>query len=173
MTINSAMGSGSEYRFRRRQTRRLRHRGCAKKRASMSGKSGRIRMPKRRKLAISRVLDLALAGTVNDRACWPGSCFRLAGGAIAQLGERVVRNDEVGGSIPPGSTMFLGYAWHCPKATTKHRESAPSALNFRHRPEHDPARHETQEKRDQSHAKPRQCDLLVGLQGAIACLCDI
>jgi hypothetical protein len=25
-------------------------------------------------------------------------------GAIAQLGERVVRNDEVGGSIPPGST---------------------------------------------------------------------
>ncbi len=27
------------------------------------------------------------------------------GGAIAQLGERVVRNDEVGGSIPPGSTM--------------------------------------------------------------------
>ena len=27
-------------------------------------------------------------------------------GAIAQLGERVVRNDEVGGSIPPGSTML-------------------------------------------------------------------
>jgi hypothetical protein len=26
------------------------------------------------------------------------------GGAIAQLGERIVRNDEVGGSIPPGST---------------------------------------------------------------------
>src|SRR5579871_6562542 len=25
-------------------------------------------------------------------------------GAIAQLGERIVRNDEVGGSIPPGST---------------------------------------------------------------------
>ena len=35
-------------------------------------------------------------------------------GAIAQLGERVVRNDEVGGSIPPGSTTLrlLGYAWH-------------------------------------------------------------
>jgi hypothetical protein len=31
-------------------------------------------------------------------------------GAIAQLGERVVRNDEVGGSIPPGSTSFAGYA---------------------------------------------------------------
>jgi hypothetical protein len=28
-------------------------------------------------------------------------------GAIAQLGERVVRNDEVGGSIPPGSTSDL------------------------------------------------------------------
>src|SRR5450755_4671492 len=28
-------------------------------------------------------------------------------GAIAQLGERVVRNDEVGGSIPPGSTIHL------------------------------------------------------------------
>ena len=26
--------------------------------------------------------------------------------AIAQLGERVVRNDEVGGSIPPGSTIL-------------------------------------------------------------------
>ena len=29
-----------------------------------------------------------------------------AEGAIAQLGERVVRNDEVGGSIPPGSTSL-------------------------------------------------------------------
>src|SRR3954462_6802501 len=27
-------------------------------------------------------------------------------GGIAQLGERVVRNDEVGGSIPPGSTSL-------------------------------------------------------------------
>src|SRR3984957_16255517 len=27
-------------------------------------------------------------------------------GAIAQLGERVVRNDEDGGSIPPGSTSL-------------------------------------------------------------------
>ena len=25
-------------------------------------------------------------------------------GAVAQLGERLVRNEEVGGSIPPGST---------------------------------------------------------------------
>ena len=28
-------------------------------------------------------------------------------GAIAQLVERVVRNDEVGGSNPPGSTLRL------------------------------------------------------------------
>src|SRR6478672_11920779 len=27
-------------------------------------------------------------------------------GAIAQLGERLVRNEEVGGSIPPGSTSL-------------------------------------------------------------------
>ena len=31
---------------------------------------------------------------------------RGCAGAIAQLGERVVRNDEVGGSIPPGSTTL-------------------------------------------------------------------
>ena len=34
-----------------------------------------------------------------------GIC-RKRHGAIAQLGERVVRNDEVGGSIPPGSTTL-------------------------------------------------------------------
>ncbi len=40
----------------------------------------------------------------------PGPSQQITGaqfprfGAIAQLGERVVRNDEVGGSIPPGST---------------------------------------------------------------------
>ena len=37
-------------------------------------------------------------------ACEPSSSIDPADGAIAQLGERVVRNDEVGGSIPPGST---------------------------------------------------------------------
>src|ERR1700730_2969320 len=36
----------------------------------------------------------------------PFTLRRLAQGAIAQLGERVVRNDEVGGSIPPGSTSL-------------------------------------------------------------------
>ena len=32
------------------------------------------------------------------------------GGAIAQLGERLLCTQEVGGSIPPGSTNHL---WHC------------------------------------------------------------
>jgi hypothetical protein len=36
-------------------------------------------------------------------------------GAIAQLGERVVRNDEVGGSIPPGSTNRPQSAWFLSK----------------------------------------------------------
>ncbi len=31
----------------------------------------------------------------------------LRDGAVAQLGERVVRNDEVSGSIPLGSTIFF------------------------------------------------------------------
>src|SRR5712671_2343602 len=43
--------------------------------------------------------------------------FVALGGAIAQLGERVVRNDEVGGSIPPGSTIRL----------LKLRRTSPSA----------------------------------------------
>src|SRR6185369_10855822 len=39
--------------------------------------------------------------------------FRAFGGplgAIAQLGERLVRNEEVGGSIPPGSTSLRRFA---------------------------------------------------------------
>src|ERR1700692_3023108 len=61
------------------------------------------------------VLDLTLGRTVNGADCRPDSrCLRTGrDGAIAQLGERVVRNDEVGGSIPPGSTTLRpsGYAW--------------------------------------------------------------
>ena len=30
-------------------------------------------------------------------------------GAVAQLGERIVRNDEVGGSNPPSSTTVCGF----------------------------------------------------------------
>ena len=59
------------------------------------------------------VLDLTLARIVNGADCWPHSRRGGHDGAIAQLGERVVRNDEVGGSIPPGSTTLRpsGYAW--------------------------------------------------------------
>ena len=38
--------------------------------------------------------------------CRPRLTRAASKGAIAQLGERVVRNDEVGGSIPPGSTSL-------------------------------------------------------------------
>ena len=43
----------------------------------------------------------------------PTAHFRAFGGplgAIAQLGERLVRNEEVGGSIPPGSTSLRRFA---------------------------------------------------------------
>jgi hypothetical protein len=44
----------------------------------------------------------ALAGTVDaDKIKTPANR-----GAIAQLGERIVRNDEVVGSIPTSSTKF-------------------------------------------------------------------
>src|ERR1700722_17728881 len=61
------------------------------------------------------VLDLTLARIVNGADC-RSPLFTSRGGrdgAIAQLGERVVRNDEVGGSIPPGSTTLRpsGFAW--------------------------------------------------------------
>src|SRR3989442_4986578 len=47
-------------------------------------------------------------------------------GAIAQLGERVVRNDEVGGSIPPRSTTPRpsGYAWRS-RAEPERRSVVP------------------------------------------------
>src|SRR6267142_802353 len=53
-------------------------------------------------------------------------------GAIAQLGERVVRNDEVGGSIPPGSTTLRpsGYAWRSHAKTRR-------AQRARHSPKGD------------------------------------
>jgi hypothetical protein len=38
----------------------------------------------------------------------PGS-FHVPSGAIAQLGERIVRNDEVVGSIPTSSTISFNY----------------------------------------------------------------
>jgi hypothetical protein len=52
-------------------------------------------------------------------------------GAIAQLGERVVRNDEVGGSIPPGSTTLrpLGYAWRS-RAEPEGRSVVPGVAHL-------------------------------------------
>src|ERR1035438_7650918 len=66
------------------------------------------------KTSVFAVLDLALARIVNGADCRPAlSRSGGRGGGIAQLGERVVRNDEVGGSIPPGSTTLRpsGFAW--------------------------------------------------------------
>jgi hypothetical protein len=84
----------ARYRFRSRQTREL------------AGEIGGIS-------AIFAVLDLTVARIVNGADCEP--LFDKGGryGAIAQLGERIVRNDEVGGSIPPGSTTLRpsGFAW--------------------------------------------------------------
>ena len=37
------------------------------------------------------------------------SSFQVSRGAIAQLGERIVRNDEVVGSIPTSSTNLLNH----------------------------------------------------------------
>src|SRR5438128_12181073 len=56
-------------------------------------------------------------------------------GAIAQLGERIVRNDEVVGSIPTSSTMFsitCGFpvVQFCPKLVQKFsRQPAGVCLN--------------------------------------------
>src|SRR5258707_2035973 len=43
--------------------------------------------------------------------------FRRQVGAVAQLGERLVRNEEVSGSIPLGSTTLrpAGFAWRSPR----------------------------------------------------------
>src|ERR1700722_12598803 len=70
--------------------------------------------------------------------------FTRRSGAIAQLGERVVRNDEVGGSIPPGSTTLRpsGFAWRSrempvqrsvvPGDTQRAKTGCISLRRFRH-----------------------------------------
>ena len=40
------------------------------------------------------------------RACSRNAFRRRVGGAVAQLGERLVRNEEVRGSNPLGSTTY-------------------------------------------------------------------
>ena len=44
-----------------------------------------------------------------------GRAFRACRGAIAQLGERLNGIQEVGGSIPPGSTNSVVFVTHCVK----------------------------------------------------------
>ena len=46
-------------------------------------------------------MSVGKADKIKTRSCDPPSS-----GAIAQLGERIVRNDEVVGSIPTSSTKF-------------------------------------------------------------------
>jgi hypothetical protein len=50
--------------------------------------------------------------------------LRLDFGAVAQLGERLVRNEEVSGSIPLGSTTYL---------SPFHRHNLHVALNAPHK----------------------------------------
>src|SRR6202000_3371299 len=52
-------------------------------------------------------VDLTLARIVNDGDCWPLSRYRGGHrGAIAQLGERVVRKEGVAVPTPPASTSL-------------------------------------------------------------------
>ena len=57
-------------------------------------------------------------GNSLEIAC-NGGVVVAFGGAIAQLGERVVRNDEVGGSIPPGSTNLRSIGASAGKPTER------------------------------------------------------
>src|SRR6478735_2325335 len=66
-------------------------------------------------LGAARALDTVLARTVNAP--------HLLDGAVAQLGERVVRNDEVRGSIPLSSTNLSGCA-ECLRFSTGWRNAA-------------------------------------------------
>jgi len=57
--------------------------------------------------ADARITVLRLASHEKASRMRPGRKMR---GAIAQLGERLLCKQEVGGSIPPGSTRLCGYA---------------------------------------------------------------
>src|SRR3569832_2683589 len=82
---------------------------------------------------------MTLAGTLMAPGCRPQCPERPANGAIAQLGERVVRNDEVGGSIPPGSTTLRpsGYAWRS-RAVPEGRSVVPGEASWRKAGRNDP-----------------------------------
>jgi hypothetical protein len=76
-------------------------------------------------------------------------CEAAAEGAIAQLGERVVRNDEVGGSIPPGSTSLrslrelrlVSGVTQCAKTALSFRRGTPYPSSFRGARQREPGIH--------------------------------
>src|ERR1700688_4299380 len=85
------------------------------------------RMPLNKPTCVNRGQQAASLTGRNPGPKWPPFAENLAAlgfgagegsvGAIAQLGERVVRNDEVGGSIPPGSTIRLrNFGWQATRA---------------------------------------------------------
>ena len=64
-----------------------------------------------------RCVPLVIA---TDFAASPRGSERFWWGAVAQLGERVVRNDEVSGSIPLSSTRRLGTGFPSPLTNGPH-----------------------------------------------------
>lgn len=62
-------------------------------------------------------------------SCQPGRrCYNSRpsfGGAVAQLGERLVRNEKVSGSIPLGSTNSQGFSASRPAASIFYRSRDP------------------------------------------------
>src|SRR5262245_25559429 len=90
-------------------------------------------------------------------------------GAIAQLGERVVRNDEVGGSIPPGSTTPRpsGYAW-LPAKPAGRRRTISAELPLLPRKPRRPLLHEARHAFPEIAAVQRDHHFPVGLDGGFA-----
>ena len=63
--------------------------------------TGEARFGRRKECMNGYMTDGAKSGTTSGGK-------RASDGAIAQLGERLLCTQEVGGSIPPGSTNFHG-----------------------------------------------------------------
>ena len=86
------------------------HPGSQKQRRPAPGgrREWPVRAGKRRQAGITRTIDLIK-------------------GAIAQLGERLPCTQEVGGSIPPGSTSTVHFACHPTRLFSRRRYSAATA----------------------------------------------
>src|SRR3546814_10450196 len=78
---------------------------CSSDLQQTNGKNGRLF---RRQTSPCHVL--AIFGPALEKALQLFQChaYTTLTGAVAQLGERIVRNDEVRGSIPLGSTTPIG-----------------------------------------------------------------